>query len=403
MKNNSKKTSNLAVFSILSHIKEYGMLSQARISELTGYSRSTVSVNCEKLLNQNIIIYHNSNIQHKKKNLGLKLNKDFGVIIGVGMGGTVCRIGIYNIACELIHIETIPIDLPRGPESIVASIYRIIDDMLKKTDKKLLGIGIGIPSPVKYEEGVAYHPAFMPGWHLFEIKRLFNQRYNCPVFVDNEVNTIALEEYYSISQNRPKTLLCIKIGTGIGAGLIVSGNIYRGENGSGGNLGHIQIDGLQKKCACGNMGCIETIASVPAIIHDAEEKCHYWPESSLEKEYKKQKELSLEIIKKCADNGDRLALKIIEEAGNNIGMLLGKITTFLDPGVIIITGRAIGLGLNYLYYIRNGIHQQSSLWTGPDFEVKFSKLANDSTATGAARLCIGELFSRQLIVSPDSL
>lgn len=241
MKTN-EKTSDLAVLSILKLIKDNSSVSQAKLAEGTGYSRSTISINCEKLIRENLIVANSESTPNKKKNVEFMLNNELGFIIGIGMGGTTCRVGIYNLGCELIEITRNPVDLIRGPEATLNMICQQIDSLLAKymtASKRLLGIGMGIPSPIKYEEGVAFHPAFMPGWHLFRIKDILQDKYGCPAFIDNEVNTMALEEYTAKRSEKPKSLLCIKIGTGIGAGLIFNGTIYRGENGGGGNLGHI--------------------------------------------------------------------------------------------------------------------------------------------------------------------
>lgn len=400
MKTN-EKTSDLAVLSILKLIKDNNSVSQARLAEGTGYSRSTISINCEKLLREHLIVANSESSPNKKKNVEFMLNNELGYIVGIGMGGTTCRVGIYNLGCELIEITRSPVDLIRGPEATLNMICNQIDGLLAKhmsEGKKLLGIGMGIPSPVKYEDGVAFHPAFMPGWHLFRIKTLLQERYGCPAFIENEVNTMALEEYTSRHRGKTKSLLCVKIGTGIGAGLIFNGTIYRGENGGGGNLGHIHVTGNKKKCKCGSIGCIESIASVPAIIEYAEESCRAEKETELKKALETNGHLTLQDIKDCADSGDRQALETIKKAGQDIGNVLGQITTFLDPGCIIIAGRAKLLGPNYLYYIRHTINNQAAMWTGPDFSVEFSELDDDSSATGAARLCISELFDRKLIL-----
>lgn len=392
------KNCELAIYSILALIKDYGSLTQAQISKISGYSRSTVSINCEKLLQEQIISVDSAASLHKKKNIAYSLNKDLGLIIGVGMGGTTCRIGVYTVLNELIEIVRHPIDLLRGPEATLLLISENIDLLLSKhaqNKRPLLGIGLGIPSPVKYEEGVAFHPAFMPGWHLYKLKEYFSERYSCPVYVDNEVNAMALEEFYSTTDRTFNTLLCIKVGTGIGAGIIINGEIFRGENGGGGNIGHIQIDESAQACSCGKKGCIELLASVPAIIGAARERRSLHPNSPLNDV--DADSITLQDIKRCADRGDRLSLSIIEEAGTRVGTLIGKMAIFLDPGIIRISGRATVLGPNYLYYIRHAIQSQAAPWIGPEFSIDLSELTEDSAAAGVTRLCINELFNNHLI------
>lgn len=393
----NENNNDLAIFTILKLIKDMASVSQAKLSELSGYSRSTISINCEKLISRGLIVLDTKDSNNKKKNLEYTLNTKFGLIVGIGMGGSTCRIGIYNINCELQDMVRIPVDLIRGPEPIMEAICTSLNQLLLNHPYPILGIGFAIPSPIKYEEGVAYHPAFMPGWHLFNIKEYFTRRYNCPTFVENEVNTMALEEYNLIKDSGVQTLLGIKIGTGIGAGLIINNKIYRGENGGGGNLGHIQIDGVNEPCACGKIGCVETIASVPAINKQALKICEQYPSSLLGQYYKKEGKVDYTTVKICADQGDRYALKIIEDAGRNLGKLLGRITVFLDPGKIILSGRLTYLGSNYLYYVRDALKKQADPWLSSESAIQISTLSEDSSAQGAARLCISELIDRHLL------
>lgn len=394
-------TSDTAVNTILKLISDNGSISQTRMFELSGYSRPMISIACEQLIQNRLIVTDNTKTMNKKKNIEYKLNADLGYIIGIAIGGTSCRIGIFNILCEMIEIIRYPVDLIRGPEAILREIDEHIDHLQAKycTDaKKILGIGMAIPSPVKYEEGYANYPAFMPGWHMFDLKQYFQSKYGCPAFIDNEVNTMALEEYQQRVNKQEHVLLCIKVGTGIGSGLVIDNKIYRGENGGGGNVGHIQISNATDPCECGKTGCIEAIASAPAVLRKATALANDSPDSKLYELYVKKGKLEIGDIKTAADQGDRIALKIIQHAGESLGEIVGMLTMFLDPAQIVIAGQLTQLGPNYLYYIRNMVQKKAYPWIGHNFSVEFSQLPTSSAAIGAARLCISELFARQIIL-----
>ncbi len=394
----------LAEYNLLRLIREHGPVSQVRLSELSGYSRSTVSINCEKLLNSNLVVPDKDMSSSRKKNAELSINGDIGFVVGIGMGGSSCKITLFDVNVKILDSRSMPLDLAVGPEPILHTICQLIDEMLETAGKhlkrELLGIGIGLPTPVDYDKGVAYHPAFMPGWHLYPVKDYFNSRYGCHTFVDNEVNTMALAEFEEY-KNAYNTLLCLKIGTGIGAGIIIDGNIYRGENGGGGNIGHIQIDEDTTPCECGKKGCIEAIASAPAIIDQAMEAAQSVKKGHLHELYKQREKedasLTILDIKDAADQGDRLALQIIKRTGTILGSLVGKMIIFLDPGILIISGRLTSLGPNYLDYIRKAVYQQASPWIGPGFQVVYSKFGDESAAVGAALLCVQELFKHNYI------
>lgn len=392
-------TPNTAVNTIFNLIKDHGSISQSKMSELSGYSRAMISIACEKMLNHKLIVTDNTKTNNKKKNIEYKLNLSLGYIIGIAIGGTSSRIGIFNLLGEPIEIIKKSIDLMRGPDPILLDISQSIDVLKEKYCKasKILGIGMGIPTPVKYEEGYANYPAFMPGWHMFNLKKYFSEKYNCPAFIDNEVNTMALEEFQQRKNKDSNVLLCIKVGTGIGAGLVINNKIYRGENGGGGNIGHIQVEHSEELCECGKRGCIEAIASAPAVLRKAEKAAQENPDSLLAL-YSKTKKLEIKDIKLAADNGDRIALDIIQKAGENIGQIIGTLNMFLDPGFVVIAGQLTQLGPNYLYYMRNEAYKRSAPWIVHELCMDVSKLTFNSAVCGAARLCIGELFeSNELI------
>lgn len=400
----------LAEYNLLKLIRENGPVSQVKLSELSGYSRSTVSINCEKLMQSDLIVPDRDLTNSKKKNAELSINGNIGLVIGIGMGGTNCKIIVCNLTNEILIDRTLPIDLAIGPEPILESICITIDEMLERVRKEnplpLIGIGIGLPTPINYQKGVAYHPAFMPGWHLFPVKDFMNERYGCHIFVDNEVNAMALSEFEDY-KDQYSVLLCVKVGTGIGAGIIIDGRIYRGENGGGGNIGHIQVDGNPTPCACGKNGCVEAIASAPAIIGKASSIASNLSEGFLHKKYVERKgkneDLTLADIKESADHGDRNALELIKEAGLNLGLIVGKMLNFLDPGILIISGRLTVLGPNYLDYIRKAVYREASPWIGPDFQIVFSKYGDASAAKGAALLCTQELFTHNYIMQLKDL
>ncbi len=405
MKSLTTKPFDLAVVTLLRLIKDYTSISQAELSKISGYSRSTVSINCEKLLSGGYIISDEVSNKGQKKNIGLRLNKNLGYVLGIGLGGSLCRIALCDIEGTVLHVETFPIDLLCGPEPVMDSIFTNIDKVLTAHQNKnipILGIGMGIPSPVNYETGSAFHPAFMPGWHLFPIKEVLEERYNCPAFVDNEVNTLALGEFVDL-ENPCGVLLCVKVGTGIGAGIVINRSIYRGEKGGGGNIGHIQLEGQTTPCNCGKIGCIEAVASLLAIEKQAEEIAIAKPDSSLAKIYAEKKCVSISDLRQAADKGDRYSLEIIRKAGTSLGDLLGKLTIFLDPGKIIIAGRSSLLGPIYLDYIRKETLKQSNPWTESDFTIGFSQSHENNAAKGAALLCIDELFAHQHMINLKNL
>jgi glucokinase-like ROK family protein len=387
----------LAIHTILDLIRIEGPITRSYICEQSGYSRSTVSLNCDKLLDSGLIVEEGiMSGNGKGKRTKLKINGDAGLIIGIELGATSCEIGLCDLSAKILDFNSSPVDISLGPDPILAQIYHRIGEMLSPpgiSKMKLLGICMGLPSAVDYQRGTAIYPAFMPGWHQYPIREILQTRYRCPVFIDNEVNTMALGEYSLGMERKYKNLLFVKAGTGIGAGIIVNGGIYRGQTGFAGNIGHLQMEGHPDICQCGKKGCLEAIASGTAIANRAKQLIAGGRSELLREACEKTGEITAKEVKYAADHGDAACSQIIREAGTILGELIGKIVVFFDPSIVIIGGGLTGFGPSYLSFIRDGVLSQSIPWINPEFEVKESTFGDKSGVIGSVMLCIKELVS----------
>ena len=397
-KNKHSFGDNPAIQGILSLIRDEAPVTRARLSKLSGYSRSTISVNCDKLLETGLIseenFMHNGSLSKRTK---LSININAGVVIGIELGATGCELGVCDLTGQLIQAQTLKTELEHGPEPILLLLEKCIDAILAdypKGKEALLGIGMGLPSPVDYQRGMAFHPAFMPGWHLYPVADILNQKYHCPVFVDNEVNIMALGEYILGKNHSHENLLFIKAGTGIGAGIILNGRIYRGEKGLSGNIGHIQVPGYGDICTCGKKGCLEAIVGGPALSKKARILVETKESPLLEQTAKNLSRIRASEIRKAANLGDEASLTLIREAGTVLGTVLGQMVILFDPGCVVIGGGLTAFGPNYLTSIRDAVMTQCSPWFGPDFSIRESQFGDKSGIIGSAMLAITNLFEQ---------
>jgi predicted NBD/HSP70 family sugar kinase len=392
---------NLAIHTILRIIMDSGPVSRSGLCKASGYSPSTISLNCDRLLASGIAVEESASLDgYPSKRTKLRLNGAAGIIVGIELGATSCEIGICDFATTLLDSRSLIIDFRRGPELIIAGICSVIDELCAgsgRSGSPIFGIGIGLPSPVDHVRGVAVHPAFMPGWHLYPVRDILASRYACPVFVDNEVNTMALGEYSLGKEHKYSNLLFIKAGTGIGAGIIVDGAIYRGAKGLSGNLGHIQVDNSDEVCECGNIGCLEAMTGGPAIGRKAEAAARSGRSAILAALLESRGALTARDVKEAADEGDEASLAIIQATGTVLGGMIGKMITFLDPAIVILGGGLMGFGPNFLAYIREAIFRQCSPWIGPDFPVEPSTFGDKSGIIGSAMLCVDSLIEENLL------
>lgn len=401
--NSSNEThTNLAIDTIVQLIWKRGALTRAELSRLSGFSRSTITLNADKLLTLGILEEKPQESGGKpSKRKSLTICKDRGVFVGIELDAYRCDVGLCNIMGKLLVSTYVTVDFLLGPDEILRSIIACIGDLqaqLPHEANTILGIGVGLPSPVDFVAGYAVHPAFMPGWHQWPIKSLLEKQYQCPVFVDNEVNTMGLGEAHLSNRYRDKNLLFIKIGTGIGAGLIINGAIYRGNSGLSGNIGHIQIDCRSEQCKCGKVGCLEAIAGEWALKEKAEKLAKEGKSPILATYFSCNGHITLDAIKDAALRGDRETLFLLQETANVVGTMVGRLVQFFDPKAVVLGGEQVSFGPQYIDYIRSGILNQASPWVKSDFEVNTSKFGDKIGIIGSAMLCISSLIMGGLLI-----
>ncbi|MDY0287601.1 MAG: ROK family protein [Sphaerochaeta sp.] len=403
MNSSNENHSNLAIDTIVQHIWKLGALTRAELSRISGFSRSTITLNADKLLSLGILVEEKPKGTEGKpgKRKSLMLCKDRGVFVGVELDAYRCEVGLCTIMGGLLVSSSFAVDFVLGPDMIFQAIIAGIGELQARLTVKnptILGIGIGLPSPVDFEAGYAVHPAFMPGWHQWPIKEKLAKQFNCPVFVDNEVNTMGLGEAHLSRRYREKNLLFIKIGTGIGAGLIINGDIYRGNSGLSGNIGHIQIDCRHEQCKCGKIGCLEAIAGEWALIEKAESLAKQGKSTILANLYAEKNCITLGDIRDAAMNGDRETIFLLEETALVVGTMIGRLVQFFDPKAVVIGGVQASFGPQYIDSIRSGILKQATPWVKSDFEVNISKFGDKIGVIGSAMLCISSLVRSGLLI-----
>ncbi len=203
----------------------------------------------------------------------LRLRAEAGLVIGVDCGATHMVVGVADLLGTVLARADEPIEVADGPDAVLSRAEDLIDRLLAqlRSPSPVWGIGIGVPGPVEFDSGLPVAPPIMPGWDGYPIRDRFAVRYAAPVWVDNDVNLLALAELRAHrGAAATDDMLFVKISTGIGAGLVSGGRLHRGANGCAGDIGHVAVaeaDGVV--CRCGNVGCLEAVAGGAALTRDA--------------------------------------------------------------------------------------------------------------------------------------
>jgi glucokinase len=316
-------------------------------------------------------------------------------IAGVDLGGTTTKIAFVTMDGEIVHGWEIPTDHINEGQNITTNIARAIDEKLLRigqTKEKLLGIGMGAPGPVDYKTGIILNAVNL-GWKdNYPLKESLEVATSLPVAVENDANCAALGEMWKGAGNGAKDLVCVTLGTGVGGGVIASGNIVQGINGAAGEIGHITVIPFGgASCNCGKTGCLETVASATGIVRLAMLALLLGESTSeLTEKLANNGRITAKNVFDSARNGDELAQKVLEEVSFHLGFTLANIANTLNPEKIILGGGVSKAGAILLDSVDENFLQFAFSAVRNSTKIVLATLGNDAGVLGAAWLIMAQ-------------
>ena len=323
----------------------------------------------------------------------LRLHHGLGLLLGVDIGVTSLSVAVLRPDLAVLAQHSEDIDVRRqGPGVVLARAAALMRELLARCGGRadqVLGIGVGLPGPVNFEAGQLVSPPLMPDWDQFSIRDFLRDEYRAPVFVDNDVNLMALGELWRLKRGLPNFIV-IKIGTGIGCGIVCHGSVYRGATGSAGDVGHICVDTEGTRCHCGNRGCVEAMAAGPAIVRLATEAAQSGESPALAAVLAERGVLDAEAVAAASRAGDAAANRIIQRAGHLIGQMLASVVNFFNPSHVFLGGGITLIGPLFLAAVRQSVYQRSLALSTRHLEVQYAPLAGQGGVVGAGALALCE-------------
>ncbi|MBD8069913.1 ROK family glucokinase [Bacillus sp. PS06] len=313
-------------------------------------------------------------------------------LVGVDLGGTTIKMAFISQDGEILHSWEIPTNKSEKGIHIPASIAKSIDEKLtevKQAKDRLIGIGIGAPGPVNKEDG-SLEVAVNLGWENFPLQKILERETSLPVTVENDANVAALGEMWKGAGNGAKNLLCVTLGTGVGGGIIVNGEIVHGANGAGGEIGHItSVPVGGAPCNCGKKGCLETVASATGIVRLALEEFSSSVENSRLREVE---EITAKLVFDAAKAGDPLAQRVLEQVIFHLGLALANLANGLNPEKIVIGGGVSKAGDALLQSLKSAFIPFAFPRVAQGVEIALATLGNQAGVIGAAWLAKQKLL-----------
>jgi glucokinase-like ROK family protein len=391
-----------ALVTVLDLVRFGGATTRPELSRRSGLGRTVIAQRVSQLLASGLL----SEGTHAPSTGGrparaLTFRAEAGSVLTVELGATSLGVGIADLAGSLLTSYEEPCDVAAGPDAVLGRAEELIDNVLagrSTQDPPMWGVGIGLPGPVEYASGRPVAPPIMPGWDNYPVRDRLARRYDVPVWVDNEVNLMALGELRLGAARGERDVVFIKIGTGIGAGLISGGLLHRGAQGAAGDVGHIAVvDDTSVICRCGNVGCLEALAGGAALGKLATDAARSGRSQFLADRLAESESgvLAASDLGDAAQHGDPLAVEIFGHTGRDIGGMLATLVNFFNPSLVVIGGGVASVGDLLLASIRETVYRRSLPLATRNLRIVPSALSGRSALNGAAFVVIDELFSRQ--------
>ena len=354
---------------------------RAELAASTGLARSTVAQRIDSLVELDLI-----REEGEAPSTGgrppavLGFNESAGIVLAADLGATHSRIAVADLGGKIIAEAAANMDIASGPVQVLGWVEETFDRLLEESDQQqsnVLGIGIGLPGPVEFAEGRPVSPPIMPGWDGYDVRGHFGGRFDVPVLVDNDVNIMALGEQW-VMETPVQDLLFIKVGTGIGSGLILDGQLRRGAQGAAGDIGHVPVGESDTVCRCGNVGCVEAEAGGAALARALSEKG---------KETANSRDVAALVR-----SGDQDAMQAVRRAGRLLGRVLAATVNLLNPAMIMIGGDVAEAGEQLLAGVREIVYQRSTALATNDLTITSSTLGDRAGILGAAAMVIEQIL-----------
>jgi glucokinase-like ROK family protein len=391
-----------ALVLVLDEIRLGRSRSRSELVERTGLGRAIVAQRVGELIERGLVVEGDPGPSTGGRPARqLTFRAAAGHVLVADLGATSVDVAITTLDGRILGHHDEPARIEDGPEASldrVDALFELLRSTTKRVPGRLWGIGIGVPGPVEFGSGRPISPPIMPGWDGYPIRERFAARYEAPVWVDNDVNLLALGEWRSGVAAGHDNVVVIKVGTGIGAGIISDGRLHRGAQGSAGDVGHIQVsDDSSVVCRCGNIGCLEAYAGGAALGRLGEDMARDGRSPRLGTALDQTGVVTAEDVARAASFGDPVAVATLQSAGRRVGAMLASVVNFFNPSLIVIGGGVANSPDLFLASIREAVYRRSLPLATRDLQIAHSSLGGLAGVIGASSMVVDQLFSRESI------
>ena len=380
---------------VLNLIKSRGPISRTDIARLSGLSLATVSGITAELIEKGLI--HEMGAGQStggRRPVLLRLNHQAGFVVGLKLMEHVITSAVTDLDAQVLHHRVTPLPLSAGAPPSFEELLPVIADAIEVTiaeagvdRERVLGVGVGIAGLVDGKTGICHYSPFF-GWRDVQMAHPLAERLGLPVYLENDVNTLTIAEQWFGYGHDVEHFVVVTVGRGIGAGIVVNGQFYRGHLGGAGEFGHITLLPDGPPCTCGKRGCLEALASDPAVVRQAKAAIALGEQTSLAG----VAPLTFDAIVEAAHAGDALARRLLSESGRWLGIGIATLVNILNPQLVIVGGEGVRAGKWRFDPMREAIRAHVFNGLADTLEIVIEPSGDETWARGAACVVLGELF-----------
>lgn len=379
---------------VLRTLYDFGPISRAEVARLTGLTRTTVSDLVGEFLAEGLAReVGRGPSSGGKAPILLQVVEDARHVIGLDLGEHAFTGALVNLRGEIRRIIELPVEGRDGNDGL-ATLERLVDELVAVAPGSILGVGVGTPGLVDTETGTIRWAVNLD-WQDLPLGRIIRDRTGLPTYVANDSRAAAIGEYLFAGDRRTRSLVAIKVGLGIGAGIVLDGELFQGDGFGAGEIGHTGVVDDGMACRCGRFGCLETVASSRAIVRAATEAAESEPGSRLA-EAAREHPLTLDDVRSALDAGDEPARRIVVAAARPLGQVIAGVIGLLNVRRIVLLGSVAELGQPWLAAVRDEATRRSLGLLASDTTIELGRPREHPVVLGASAL----LMTRELGLAP---
>jgi predicted NBD/HSP70 family sugar kinase len=376
---------------VLNQVRQAGAVSRSALVRQTGLSAGTIS-NLANILLENGFIHESGPGKSSggRRPILLQFNYKARYVLGIDMGATHIMAVLMDLQGCVVASKHIKYDVINDPDGTINTISQMARGLLTQqglSKKIVVGMGITLPTPLAGENLDRLTTIFFPAWENYDIRASIRPHFDIHMYIENDANAGAIAEKWWGNGRDYSNLAYIKLGTGVGSGLILNNEIFRGNGGTAGEIGHTTIDPTGPTCRCGNQGCLEGLVGIPAIIKEAEQRLRKdrpdWVSNS---------PITIDSVIEAALSGDPTARSIIANAGSFLGIGIANLVNVFNPGLVVLGGELTAAGDLLLNAVRAAVIRRAMPKASSEVKIMVSSLGDDAVAIGAATQAMQHAF-----------